>query len=250
MTLLQPVWNFILHHWGHVVSWWLFPSIVGLLAYVTVGIYFTLKDIGPLRSEATRIHKDVPLEAKEVFRIGSMITCTYAVLNAIAWFTSPHHITMPDQAPTIWEFARDFAISLLVGDFLVYVEHITHHKIRFLYRHVHCVHHSYKHDLFSWAASWVHPIEQLCFALCMVAYPWLLNPVHPLTLWAFEFVFIALVMEEHSGHDIWWSPHRWIPWWFGGAVPHDLHHLKVKTNYGFVLTIWDRMFGTYLPPAM
>ena len=103
-------------------------------------------------------------------------------------------------------------------------------------------------DLFSWCASWVHPFELTVFVFCMIIYPWILSPVYPLTLWIYLSVFVALLLEEHSGHDVWWSPNRLIPSIFGGAVPHDVHHVKVKTNYGFVFTIWDRIFGTYLAP--
>ncbi len=72
---------------------------------------------------------------------------------------------------------------------------------------------------------------------------------HHLVLWAYYFIFVALLLEEHSNHDVWWSPGNWIPSIFGGAVPHDVHHVKVKTNYGFVFTIWDWMFGTYTSPS-
>lgn len=83
----------------------------------------------------------------------------------------------------------------------------------------------------------------------MIVYPYMLSPVHPLTFWLYECIFIGILLEEHSNHDVWWSPGHWVPGIFGGAVPHDVHHLKVMTNYGFIFAIWDRMFGTFLPPS-
>ncbi len=83
----------------------------------------------------------------------------------------------------------------------------------------------------------------------MIFYPTFVRTIHPLSLWAYYFLFVALLLEEHSNHNVWWSPGKWIPAIFGGAVPHDVHHVKVNTNFGFVFTIWDRMFGTYTSPS-
>ncbi len=249
MTALQPIWNFILHQWGDIVSHWFFPSIIGYIAYTIVGVYFTLKDIGPWRSTTTRINQECWPQAKEILWVAGVQLGVYAVINVVLWTTFPHHVELPLTAPSLYELFRDLSVSLLIGDFLVYVEHIAHHKIFFLYKNVHSVHHRYKKDLFSWCAGWVHPFELTVFMLCMIVYPALLCPVHPLTLWIYEFIFIALLLEEHSNHDVWWSPWHLIPAIFGGAVPHDVHHVKVKTNYGFLFTIWDRMFGTYSPPG-
>ena len=245
---LQPLWEYITRHWSHVASYWLFPAIVGWVAFVTTGLYFTMKDIGPWQSYATRLSKNHAISGKEILRVGGIQVGVYGVLNIILWFVYPYHVQLPQNAPSLWELSRDLVTSLLIGDLLVYVEHLAHHKIPVLYKNVHKVHHRFKFDLFSWAAGWVHPFELTVFASCMIVYPMFASPVHPLTLWIYEWIFVALLLEEHSGHDVWWSPHHLIPDIFGGAVPHILHHTKVSTNYGFLFTIWDRMFGTYMAP--
>ena len=248
--LLQPLWDYILHNWGDVVSLWFFPAVLGWVVYLGVGFYFMLKDVGPFRSEATRLHKGDNLPTwYSIIKIGGIQVGVYALMDLALWFCFPFHCTMPELAPTVLELVRDFCLSILIGDFLVYLEHIMHHKMIFLYKHVHRVHHRFKTDLFSWCAGWVHPFELTIFAFCMIVYPLILFPVHPLTFWIYMSVFIALLLEEHCGHDVWWSPNRLIPAIFGGAVPHDVHHIKVNTNYGFIFTIWDRIFGTYLAPS-
>lgn len=247
--VLQPVWDCILSNCGQLVSFWLFPIILGWIVYTSVGIYFSVKDIGPWRSERTRIHKDIWPSKSKVLYIGGIQVILYALMNIFFWFAFPYFVKMPKEAPTLWEVGRDFCISMLIGDFLIYLDHVLHHKVKFLYRNIHYVHHRFTNDLFSWCAGWVNPIENLVFAFLLMLYPWLLFPIHPLSLWIFEGVFIALFLEEHSGHDVWWSPHNWVPSIFGGAVPHELHHTKLKVNFGFVFAIWDRTFGTYLPPT-
>ena len=248
-NLLQPLWSYLIDRWGHVISYWFFPLLVGMAAFVVVGIYFVLKDFGPWRSEATRIYKDVWPTKWKVFEVGGIQMGIYVLLNLIMWNVFPYHVELPAEAPTVWELVRDLTLSLLVSDFLTYLEHIINHKIRFMYTHVHYVHHCFKADVFAWCAGWVHPFESVEFFLCMTLFPWLLYPVHPLTLWIHMGIFVALLLEEHSGHDVWWSPPNWVPVIFGGGVPHIFHHTKVTTNYGFLFAIWDRIFGTYLDPS-
>ena len=33
----------------------------------------------------------------------------------------------------------------------------------------------------------------------------------------------------------------------GGGAPHDIHHYWPNKNFGFVLTCWDHLFGTFSP---
>ena len=81
--LLQPLWSYLTDRWGYVISYWLFPTLVGLVVYVVVGFYFALKDIGPWRSEATRIHKDFWPTTKQVFQVGGTQVGIYIIVNLI-----------------------------------------------------------------------------------------------------------------------------------------------------------------------
>ena len=188
-VLLQPLWSYLLEHWGGLLSYWMFHAIVGWFVYVGVGLYFALKDIGPWRSEATRLHKEDWPTAREILYVGGVQVGVYTLMNVGVWLVDNHSVELPTDAPTVWEFVRDLATCLLVGDFLVYLEHIAHHKLSFLYSKVHYVHHRFKTDLFAWCAGWVHPFETAVFALCEILYPCVLCPVHPLTLWVFECIF-------------------------------------------------------------
>ena len=132
-NLLQPLWSYLTDRWGFAISYWLFPALVGLVAYVGIGIYFTLKDIGPWRSEATHIHKGEWPTKKELFQVAGKQIGIYVLLNLLLWYAFPHHVELPAKAPTVWELLRDISISLLVSDFLAFLQHVMMHKIRFLY---------------------------------------------------------------------------------------------------------------------
>jgi len=245
---LQPLWDFILSKFGKVVSYWLFPWFLGSSVYIGVALYFTVKDIGPWRDEKTRIHVETFPTVRKVFDVGALQVVSYGAVNTVLWFGLPYFNVLPEKAPTMMEVLRDLVVTVLTSDFLIYCNHLMHHKIIFLYRNVHFIHHQFTNDMFAWCASWVHPFEIGLTVVFMVLYPWILFPVHPLTLWIYACVIVPFLVEEHSGHDVWWSPYNWVPSVCGGAVPHEVHHVKIKYNYGFVFAIWDRIFGTYLAP--
>eukprot|EP00697_Spironema_sp_BW2_P009205 gnl/Spiro4/24032_TR11907_c0_g1_i1.p1 gnl/Spiro4/24032_TR11907_c0_g1~~gnl/Spiro4/24032_TR11907_c0_g1_i1.p1 ORF type:complete len:185 (-),score=48.01 gnl/Spiro4/24032_TR11907_c0_g1_i1:51-605(-) len=134
---------------------------------------------------------------------------------------------------------------VLIGDFLMYAEHRVMHIVPFLRNHIHSVHHKYT-TVFSWAGGWVHPAEDAVVVACVIVTPWLIR-AHPLSFWVYVVLWVVCLIDEHSGHDVWWSPARWMPFHIGGGgLPHDIHHTPFTTrNYGFMLCLWDQIFHTY-----
>ena len=104
------------------------------------------------------------------------------------------------------------------------------HTIPFLRTHIHSVHHGY-HAPFSWAGGVVHPLEDVVVIGCQIVTPLTLGH-HPLSFWVFVALWVVLLVEEHSGHDVSWAPYNWLPFAScpqgGGAAPHDIHHYKVS----------------------
>ena len=94
----------------------------------------------------------------------------------------------------------------------------------------------------------MHPVEVASVVLCQLVPVAILTP-HPLTQWLFAYTWVVCLIDEHSGHDVWWSPYQLLPFTGcalgGGAAPHDIHHYKPTKNFGFVFVVWDRLFGTF-----
>ena len=248
--LLQPVWELILSKCGVLVSFWLFPLILQSTVYMGTALYFTVtKDIGPLRSEKTRIHTDFWPTLRKIINVGAIQVLGYVALDTLLWFALPYFVVLPEEAPTLLEFARDLTTAVIIGDFLMFVYHVVNHKVKYFYKYVHYIHHQVKSDMFSWSTGWAHPFEGIAIVFLMFLYPWILFPVHPLTLWTYVCITVPFFVEEHSGHNVWWSPHNWVPSMFSGAVSHEVHHMKIKYNYGVIFNIWDKALGTYLPPS-
>ena len=237
--ILDALWHLALHH-AAFTSHALFPSFVALFTFHTTCLVYTVIDIG---------RKRVPLG--DICHCAFWQLAAHGVANAVSvWMVGTDTIrALPEAAPDAWVFVRDLAACFVVGDFLIYWEHVLMHRIVWLRQHVHKFHHMYQAPMFSWCAGWVHPVEIMVALACELSYPFAMN-VHPLTLWVFIALWVFLLVEEHCGYDMWWSLHHLLPFATGGGnAPHELHHKPFVTkNFGFVFSVWDRLFDTYEPP--
>jgi sterol desaturase/sphingolipid hydroxylase (fatty acid hydroxylase superfamily) len=251
---LQPLWSFILAHGQPYVSHWAFAGSLSIVTYVLVCIYFSYLDL--THSVSTKVQKDYWPTVAEMQRAAIPQLLAYGVFHFLSWgmfFMFPQYwLLLPAQAPTVLQFLKEVSLSLVAGDFLIYWEHRLMHMIPYTRNHIHSVHHEYSAP-FSWAGGWVHPAEDAVVVVCQVLPSVFVFGVHPFSLWVFAIIWVMCLVDEHSGHDVWWSPYRLLPFTGcplgGGAAPHDIHHYKVYKNYGFVFCVWDILFGTFEPVA-
>lgn len=160
------------------------------------------------------------------------------------WVWTPATL-FPDLAPTLLQFVWHQVAGLFIFDFQYYVWHWTHHKVRFLYKHVHALHHRY-HAPFSWVTQYLHPWELVTVGFLTTTNTWFFN-CHPLTTWSYMLISIVLSVEAHIGYDFPFTLNYLTYGFVGGAPKHDMHHYKPLTNYQPFFNHWDRMFDTYCP---
>lgn len=138
------------------------------------------------------------------------------------------------------------AIALL--DLAVWAQHWATHRLPWLWR-LHRVHHADR-DLDLSTALRFHPIEIGLSMLFKMGVALVLGA----PLWAlivFELLLAVLPMFNHANLalPLWLdSVLRWV------IVTPDMHRVHHSTrrvehdsNYGFCLSVWDRMFRTYRP---
>ena len=53
-------------------------------------------------------------------------------------------------------------------------------------------------------------VEDAVVVICQ-AIPVLMLGCHPITYWAFAVLWVVCLIDEHSGHDVWWSPYQLLP---------------------------------------
>jgi len=136
-----------------------------------------------------------------------------------------------------------FAIEFLLLDLLGYINHRILHAVPFLWR-IHAMHHS-DPDVDWSTALRHHPFELLLtngsywIAVVLLGIP-------TATVTAHTLVSFALAVATH-GNVTW-------PVWAERCSPflvtldtHLVHHSITgsETNFGAMLSVWDRLFGTY-----
>jgi len=163
-------------------------------------------------------------------------------VRGFAWLTSSASFV---SAHVPWPIA--LAVSIVVLDFLFYVGHRLLHS-RALW-HTHAVHHSVEH-LYWLAGNRASPVH---LAL-QHSWPALLGLMWPVGGGTPALIAATVWYScvQHFNH----ANLRWrlgpLEWLFVVPRYHFVHHAAEQrlndSNFGSLLTIWDRAFGTYTNP--
>jgi sterol desaturase/sphingolipid hydroxylase (fatty acid hydroxylase superfamily) len=137
-------------------------------------------------------------------------------------------------------------LAVLLLDMLIYFQHRVFHAVPFLWR-LHRVHHA-DPELDASSGLRFHPVEiLLSMAIKMAAVVALGAPAEAVLV--FEVLLNATSLFNHANLA--------LPAWLDGALRlvlvtpdmHRVHHSEVQaetdSDFGFCLSCWDRLFGTY-----
>ena len=149
---------------------------------------------------------------------------------------------------TGWPAWLEGLIAFLALDFAIYVQHVASHKIPVLWR-LHQVHHTDR-DIDVTTAIRFHPVEIVLSMLYKMGIVALIG-APPLAVFLFEVVLNACAMFNHANLNL---PRRVDALLRLVLVTPDMHRVHHSTewretdsNYGFNLSVWDRLFSTYVP---
>jgi plant 4alpha-monomethylsterol monooxygenase len=143
--------------------------------------------------------------------------------------------------PPAWRIAVEVAAFVLLDDFLFYWAHRWLHESRWLYRHVHRIHHLATTPI-ALSGNFMHPVEFLVISTLVLVGPVLLGS-HVVTLWVWVAVRQWEAAAHHSGLTLPPRLFRRIPL-YDGPAHHDFHHSKFIGNYAGFFSWTDRLFGT------
>ena len=152
------------------------------------------------------------------------------------------HIDLPASVSVV--------VSFLLLDALAYARHRVLHRVPALWR-VHRVHHADVHLDFTTAFRF-HPVEAILTNATAGAAVVLVG-IAPAAVLAYEaFASIFTVLTHVNGR----MPERVdaaLRWLAVTPQVHRLHHTEgvseADSNFGTVLSIWDRFFATYRAPT-
>lgn len=143
--------------------------------------------------------------------------------------------------------ALSFGLAIILLDLTIYLQHVITHKIPLLWR-LHKVHHSDR-DFDTTTALRFHPIEIIFSMLYKVGIILLLGPAL-LAVLIFEILLNGCAMFNHSNLKLPATLDRILRIFIVTPDMHRVHHSvhtnETNSNYGFSLSLWDRLFKTYI----
>ena len=138
------------------------------------------------------------------------------------------------------------AASVIIMDFVIYLQHVMVHAVPVLWR-LHRVHHA-DPDYDVTTGARFHTFEIILSMLIKFATILLLGPP-VIAVILFEIILNATAMFNHSNIGLPAGLDRALRWFLVTPDMHRVHHSveddEANSNFGFSLTWWDRIFGTY-----
>jgi sterol desaturase/sphingolipid hydroxylase (fatty acid hydroxylase superfamily) len=139
-----------------------------------------------------------------------------------------------------------FFISIIAMDFIIYLQHVMVHAVPMLWR-LHRVHHA-DLDFDLTTGSRFHPLEIILSMLIKFATIMVLGPP-VVAVVVFEVILNGMAMFNHSNVRLPLGLDKMLRWFVVTPDMHRVHHSveddETNSNFGFNLSIWDRVFGTY-----
>lgn len=146
-----------------------------------------------------------------------------------------------------WPIWLEITLTILIMDFAIWLQHLITHKVPLLWQ-LHRVHHADR-DMDVTTAIRFHPVEIGLSMLLKIGLVYLLGP-SAVAVIVFEIMLNGTAMFNHANIR--------LPLWLDAMVRrvlvtpdmhrvhHSVHRAEHDSNYGFSLSIWDQVFGTYI----
>jgi len=170
-----------------------------------------------------------------VFPLAAVGMATTAELNGWGLF---NRLASPDWLA--------LSASVVILDAAIYLQHVMFHAVPLFWR-LHRVHHA-DLDFDVTTGSRFHPVEILLSMLIKFAVIVLLGPP-VVAVVVFEVLLNATAMFNHSNVRLPLALDALLRRLIVTPDMHRVHHShldhETNSNFGFNLSIWDRLFGTY-----
>ena len=145
------------------------------------------------------------------------------------------------QSMPLW---ANWMLTFILIDFVFYIYHRMSHRVRFLWA-IHMSHHSSEEMNFavSFRQAWFGPISKIPFFIIL--------PLIGLDPTIIAVAGVISTLWGIVGHTQMINKLGPLEWVFNTPSHHRVHHGSneqyIDKNYGNLLIIWDRMFGTFEP---
>lgn len=140
------------------------------------------------------------------------------------------------------------AVAVVALDFVIYLQHVLFHAVPALAR-LHQVHHA-DPDFDTTTGIRFHPLEIVLSMLVKYVAIAVIG-ASPLAVLGFELLLNLASLFNHGNVRIPGTIDAVVRAFLVTPDMHRVHHSVVaaerNSNYGFCLSVWDRLFGSYVP---
>ncbi len=141
----------------------------------------------------------------------------------------------------------EIIISIALLDLAIYVQHVLSHKIPILWK-IHRLHHADR-DIDVTTGTRFHPIEIILSMLYKSLIILILGP-SIFAVFLFEIILNSSSIFNHANLKLSADLDKTLRLLVVTPDMHRVHHSVISketgSNYGFFLSIWDKLFNTYI----
>lgn len=170
---------------------------------------------------------------------------TIILIKVMQW-TAVNHWGLLHLIPFTDSFVVKSVVGFLMLDFSEYIYHVMMHKIKYFW-HFHLIHHSDKKlDVSTTVRE--HPAETFIRVCFMIFVVYLIGVTLPILIIR-QFIQSLFNISSHTSLHLPQRLEKILSLVLITPNVHKVHHHHklpyTDSNYGDILCIWDRMFGTY-----
>ncbi|CAA6667309.1 unnamed protein product [Spirodela intermedia] len=159
--------------------------------------------------------------------------------------------TVDAPSASLLQVAGQLAVAMLFMDGWEYFWHRWTHENKFLYKHVHAMHHLLIVP-YAYGAQYIHPVDAFFGEIIGGFLSVFISGMSLRTTAVFFSLLTVKAVDDHCGQ---WFPHynpihRFMT---NNTAFHTVHHQHqgMKHNYSVhFLSTWDLILGTYLPHSV
>jgi sterol desaturase/sphingolipid hydroxylase (fatty acid hydroxylase superfamily) len=150
-----------------------------------------------------------------------------------------------------WPFWVELVAAVLILDLAIWAQHLVTHKVPLFWR-FHRMHHADR-DMDVTTGFRFHPVEILASMGLKIGLIYLLGPT-ALAVLVFEILLSGTALFNHANLALPIRLDRALRLVLVTPDMHRVHHSVQRdehdSNYGFCLSVWDRIFRTHVPEPM
>ncbi|WP_150047050.1 MULTISPECIES: sterol desaturase family protein [Methylomonas] len=214
-------------------------SLLGLAVLAFV-VLLVIEKRKPYRQFPSKVYKESIVTNTTAFLVNNIIL---TVLKASSLFLVAQEFSYLGLLNGMQTGPVKFLLVFALFDFAIYLWHVAGHKFEWLWR-FHKVHHSDKS--FNVSTGFRFHVLDLLLEIVYKCIFVILIGVNAYLVLSIEIIELFFIFFHHANIKV--PNEEYVSNFIITPYLHRVHHSKIRiehdSNYGIVLSVWDKMFGT------